>query len=369
MKVLFVNNNLSGLVHFRLDVIRYLQEQGHEVVAVVPSSEKNKKDVEGLKLLYVPLRRTSKNLLFDLVFFFSLVRIFLCERPQYAFLYTIKPNIYGTLAARLCRVPSSMVMAGLGYVFLQNSLFNRIARGMYRIAMKYSEKLLLLNEDDVKTIIKIGMCRPDKIIHLESGEGVNLQRFKFYDNRSDKTKFLFVGRLVREKGVLDFVEAANEVKRKCPELEFQIVGEPDKDSPGSLTSGEMDAITTSDAVEYLGCVDMVEKLKEPGVLMVLPSYYSEGMNRSLMEGCAVGKPIITTNLPGCREMVIEGHNGFVVPVRQPQALAEAMLRYVSLSDDEKQQMSLESRRLAESRFDVQRVFSIYDSILKHVSKS
>ena len=121
-------------------------------------------------------------------------------------------------------------------------------------------------------------------------------------------------------------------------------------------------------VDYLGSVDMVEKLKEPGLVMVIPSYYPEGLNRSLMEGCATGKPIITTDQPGCREMVIDGKNGYLVPVRQPHALAEAMLRYMSLSDDERQQMSQESRRLAESRFDVRRVFNVYDKIFRPLRK-
>lgn len=365
MKIIFVNNNLNGLLLFRMDVMRHLQAQGHEVVAVVPASEKGQDDVHGLRILYVPMERKSVNPFRDMMLFFSLMRIYRQEKPQYAFLYTIKPNIYGTLAAKLCGVRSSMMMAGLGFAFANNSLQNRIARSMYRFALKLSEHLLLLNENDVQTVCRIGMCKPDKIIKLESGEGVNLQRYEFHDNRSAKVKFLYVGRLLREKGVLDFVEVAKDVKRKYPEAVFQIVGKPDEDSPGNLTPVEMAAMTASDAVEYLGYVDMTEKLKESGVVIVIPSYYSEGLNRSLMEGCATGKPIITTDQPGCREMVIDGGNGFVVPVRQPRALAEAMLRYLSLSDDEKQRMSLESRRLAESRFDVNRVFKVYDEILMH----
>jgi len=367
MKIMFVNNNLRGLLHFRMDVMRHLQAQGYEVVAVVPSSERDKQDVHGPRILYVPMERKSVNPFRDMMLFFSLVKVFRQEKPQYAFLYTIKPNIYGTLAAKLCGVRSSMMMAGLGFAFANNSLQSRIARSMYRIALKFSEHLFLLNEGDVKTVKDLGMCRSDKITLLKSGEGVNLQRFEFHDNRSERVRFLFVGRLLREKGVLDFVEAAKEVKRKYPEIMFQIAGLPDTDSYGNLTSEEMAMVTASDVVDYLGRVDMVEKLKESGQVMVIPSYYSEGLNRSLMEGCATGKPIITTNHPGCREMVIDGKNGFLVPVRQPHALAEAMLRYMSLSDDERQQMSQESRRLAESRFDVRSVFNAYDEIFRHVA--
>lgn len=369
MKIMFVNNNLRGLVHFRMDVMKHLQSQGHEVVAVVPSSERDKKDDHGLRILHVPMERKTVNPFRDMMLFLSLVKVFRQENPKYAFLYTIKPNIYGTLAAQLCGVRSSMMMPGLGFAFANNSLLNRIARGMYRIALKFSEHIFLLNEGDVKTVKDLGMCRPDKIVHLKSGEGVNLQRFEFHDNRSDRVRFLFVGRLLREKGVLNFVEAAYEVKHRCPEVEFQIAGEPDVDSPFNLIPDEMKALTTSDIVEYLGRVDMTEKLKEPGLVIVIPSYYSEGLNRSLMEGCAAGKPIITTTQPGCRETVIDGQNGYLVLARQSQALAEAMLRYVSLPDDGKLRMSLESRRLAEACFDVRHVFDVYDSIIEREKSS
>lgn len=246
---MFVNNHLRGLLHFRMDVIRHLQAQGHEVVAVVPSSERDNKDVHGLRILYVPMKRKSVNPFRDMMLFFSLVKVFRQEKPQYAFLYTIKPNIYGTLAAQLCGVRSSMMMAGLGSVFANNGLQNCIARGMYRIALKFSEHLLLLNEGDVRTVKDLGMCRPDKITFLKSGEGVNLQRFKFHNNRSERVRFLFVGRLLREKGVIDFIVAANEVRQRCPGAVFQIAGEPDMDSFGNLTSEEMAMVTASDVVD------------------------------------------------------------------------------------------------------------------------
>lgn len=366
MKVLFVNNNLGGLVKFRMDVMLHLQALGHEVVAVVPSSERDCENAEGIRSLHVPLHRTSVNLLRDLLFFFSLLRAFLREKPDYAFLYTIKPNIYGTLAARVCGIPSSMMMAGLGYAFSNDCLTSRIARRLYRVALKYSEHLLLLNEQDVEIVGGLGICKPEKLLFLQAGEGINLQRYQFHDNRSDKVRFLFVGRLMKEKGILDFVEAARLVKRQGQNVEFQIAGEVDKDAPGCLTSEEFARLASSGVVDYLGHIDVLKKLEEPGIVMVVPSYYSEGLNRSLMEGCAAGKPIITTNHSGCREAVVEGRNGYLIPARQPHVLAEAMLRYMSLPEEKKQNMSLESRRLAESRFDVRSVYGVYEGILsKH----
>ena len=368
MKILFVSNSLNGLFHFRMDVMMHLKSIGYEVVGVVPSSDRNKLDVNGLKILYVPLHRTSKNFYHDLSFFFSLLRVFISEKPDYVFNYTVKPNIYATLAARLFRVSSSMMMAGLGYPFSNNNLSSKLARGLYRVALNFSDNLLLLNESNVESVKRLELCNSEKIIFLEGGEGVNLQRFQYHDNLSDKVCFIFVGRLLREKGVLDFLEAAGEIKRLYPKVGFQIAGSADIHSPCSLKPEEIEAIKTSDVVDYLGYIDMAKKLEDAGIVLVIPSYYPEGLNRSLMEGCAAGKPIITTNQPGCRELVVDGVNGFLVPVQRPKVLADAMLRYISLPDDKKRCMSIESRRLAESRFNVENVYRIYESILERAVK-
>lgn len=363
MKILFVNNNLNGLVHFRLDLMLYLQNHGHDIVAVLPFSEENQLGLNGIRVLYVPLRPSSTDIFYDISFFFSLLKVFKKEKPGYAFLYTIKPNIYGTIAAHWCGVSSSMMMAGLGYAFTSDCLSYRIARMLYRISLKKTKHLLLLNEKDEKTVLELGLCKPEKIILLKAGEGVNLLRFQFHDNTSDKVCFLFVGRLLREKGVLDFVDAARMVKKEFPDAEFQIAGSTDPDSPGHLTPNEMKDIESSGIVEFLGRIDMVKKMDEPGIILVLPSYYPEGMNRSLMEGCASGKPIITTMLPGCREAVDDGKNGYLVPPRQPDILAKSMLHYLKLPEEARKRMSEASRRIAEQRFDVRNVYRVYEDIL------
>lgn len=362
-KILFINNNLVGFVYFRMDVMEHLQEDGYEVVAVAPSSDKGIAELGNIRVEYVPFDRTSTNPLHDLRYLRQLVKLFKKERPDYAFMYTIKPNIYGTLAARWCGVHSSMMMAGLGYTFTNNRMSSRIARGLYRLALRFTDKLLLLNEDNVKTIRNMGMCPQEKIVFLEGGEGVNLSHYTYTSNKSDKIIFLFVGRLLKEKGIFDFVEAAKIVKKEYPEAEFHIAGGLDREFPNSLKQNELDELVKSGIVSYLGQINMVEKLKEPGIVIIIPSYYSEGLNRSLMEGCATGKPIITTNQPGCAEALTDGKNGYMIPVCQPQKLAEAIMKYIKLSDVEKMRMSEESRKLAEQKFDVKHVIKTYESIL------
>ena len=223
---------------------------------------------------------------------------------------------------------------------------------------------MLLNQDNVDTVKRLRIGDEKKILFLQGGEGVNLSHYTYCNNESKEVKFLFVGRLLKEKGIYDFADAAREVKRQYHDnVEFQIAGGLDKDYPNSLKQEDLNELVNSGVVTYLGRIDMVEKLKEPGVVIAIPSYYSEGLNRSLMEGCAAGKPIITTNQPGCRETVVDGKNGSMVPVCQPQLFAEAIMKYINLNKEGKQKMSLESRRLAEERFDVKDVIKTYDDII------
>ncbi len=363
MKIVFVNNNLFGLTQFRIDVINHFIDKGYEVVAIVPSTAKETIDLDRIRVRFIPLNRASTNPFHDIKLLIHLMKIFRQERPDYGFFFTIKPNIYGTFAAKLCGFPSSMMMAGLGYTFTNNRLSSRIARFLYRVALKYTDKLLLLNEDNLKTVLRLKICNKGKIILLKGGEGVNLVKYPYYDNSSRVIRFLFIGRLIKEKGIYDFIEAAKEVKGLYSFADFQIAGIIDKEYPDSLKEHELIALEETGIIRYLGNIDMTEKLKEPGIVITIPSYYSEGLNRSLMEGCATGKPIITTEQPGCKETVIDGINGYIVPAQCPSKLAEAMIRYINLTEEEKMKMSKESRRLAESCFDVNMVIDVYNSII------
>ena len=364
MKIVFANNNLFGLVQFRKDVIMHLVEKGHEVVAVVPTSDESANKLDGVRVEYIPFNRASTNPFHDIKLLYHLIRVFKRERPDYGFFFTIKPNVYGTIAAHFCGFPSSMMMAGLGYTFTNGRISSRIARALYRVALSLTDNLLLLNEDNVKTVLKLKLCNQEKIILLSGGEGVNLKQYLYHDNRNDGIIFLFIGRLLKEKGVFDFVEAAREVKNLYPNVEFQIAGSIDKLFPDSLKESDLEELEKSHIVKYLGSIDMAKKLTESGLVIAIPSYYSEGLNRSLMEGCAAGKPIITTSQPGCKETVIDGENGYMVPPQHPHELAEAMIRYINLPEDEKIQMSQKSRLHAEKYFDVKTVIDVYDSIIK-----
>jgi len=369
MKILFNNNNIFGFTIFRIDIIRHFLDKGYEVVLVAPilKPEMLKKLPPEAKVIPIKASRISTGIFDNLGYLRQLYRIFKAEKPDYVFNYTIKPNIYGAFAARALGIPNSCMLAGLGYAFSHNDFKSLVARILYRLSLNCTQHIMLLNEDNCNTIIEKKLCNKKKIIWFKGGEGVNINAYPFYDNTSDEVTFLFIARMIAEKGYRVFVEAAKAMKQKNAKAKFQAIGtlaEGSPDATSNITREEVDNDVKNGYIEYLGTFsNMLEVYSRPGVVVTIPSYYSEGLNRSLMEACSCGKPIITTSTYGCRETVVDNVNGYQVEPKDVQSLVDAMTRYLELSQEEKKQMSIESRKLAEQRFDIRKVIAIYDDIL------
>lgn len=366
MKILFTDNALSNQLNFRGGIITHLRDQGHEVVIVSPVNVLSNGMVvpNGVRHIAVGIRQTSTNPLYDVRYFFCLLRIYKREQPDYIFHFTIKPNIYGTLAARLLGIHSTAMVAGLGFTFSCGGLVSRMAHRLLRFGLGFADWVMVLNRENARILTDRKMARKEQVVLLKGGEGVDLERFRFSDNRSDKTIFLMVGRVLYDKGYQEVVEAARIVKRTCPDVEVQLLGPVDEAHPNAVSHEQIRKDEESGAIRYLGYTTKPEEfMSKPGITILLSSSYYEGLNHSLMEGCALGKPIITTDIPGCRETVSEGENGYLVPPKDVNALVDAMLRYLSLSNEEKESMSIHSRRLAEERFDINSVKGCYERIL------
>lgn len=372
MKILFNNNNLFGLAIFRIDVINHFLAQGHEVVLVAPIDKPQfiKNLPPKAKLITVAINRTSASITDNISYLRQLYKIFKAEKPDYIFNFTIKPNVYGALAAKKLGIGNTCMIAGLGYSFSHNDFKSKIARFLYRISMKCTQHVMVLNENNYNTIIKKHLIKKDRIIWLQGGEGVNTTNYPFYDNASSDVTFTFIARLIPEKGYREVVGAAREIKEKYSNVHFHIVGGFDTNYPNAITKGEVDNDVKQGYIEYLGTFsDMLEVYSRPGTVITIPSYYSEGLNRSLMEACSCGKPIITTNIFGCKETVVDGVNGYLVEPKNVPSLVDAIIRYIELSPEQKKQMSIESHKLAESRFDIQKVIAVYDDIIAQAKKS
>lgn len=366
MKIIFCDNTLWGLVNFRGEVIRHFMRKGHQVVLVAPEKEDKQMRTtipDGVRYIPVKMARTSLNPVKDFGYFMRILKIFRAERPDYIFNYTIKPNIYGSIAARLCGCRSTAMMAGLGYIFINDSLLLRIARTVYRFGLLFTDHLIVLNSFIREMVVQKRFCNPKKIVFLEGGEGIDIRKYTKYDNASATTTFLFIGRILWDKGYDEFSKAARKVKALYPDTRFELLGSMDPSYPKSVPEERLRHDEADGILKYIGFThDMNSVFERKGIVITLPSY-SEGMNRALMEACASGKPIITSDVPGCREAVDDGVNGYLVPVKNADALADAILRYIRLSEDEKRRLSDKSRVKAETLFDIRNVIEKYKHIV------
>lgn len=306
------------------------------------------------------LKRTGMNPLRDVHDMILLVQSLRKVKPDVTLAYFIKPVIYGTLAAWLAGVRRRFALIeGLGYVFtppagiepVGRRLLRRAVVGLYRVALQRASRVFLLNDDDINEFLTRGLVHSAAVVKL-GGIGVDLEQWRPAAPVVRPITFLLAARLLREKGITEFAEAARQVKARHPTVRFILLGGLDP-NPGALSRAEVERWVAEGILEWPGHVEVRPWLEQASVY-VLPSYYREGVPRSTQEAMAMARPVITTDAPGCRDTVIEGKNGFLVPIRDPAALAAAMLRFVECPELIVS-MGQASRRLAVARFDVHKV--------------
>ena len=360
-----ISNQSFSLLNFRGPLIKELVCRGIKVFTLAPDfDEESRASLQalGAEPVDYSLSRVGMNPLRDLKDMMCLIRRLKMIRPDIVLSYTIKPVIYGTLAARFAGAPRSYAMIeGLGFAFtvdgtsnFKKRMLRMVMYMLYRAAFKSVIKVFFLNKDDIEEFQDMQLVRPGKVVNL-GGIGVDLEQFCPAPLVNSPPVFLLVARLLREKGIHDFVEAARQVKACHPQARFLLVGGVDL-NPGSLTQAELEEWVKQGIIEWLGHRNDVRSWIAQANVFVLPSY-REGMPRSTQEAMAMGRPVITTDAVGCRDTVVHGVNGFLVPVRNPGALATAMetfIRYPNLIE----LMGKQSRRFAEEHFDVYKINAI-----------
>ena len=369
MKIFFCDNRLGGLLGFRSDIIKHFVDQGHDVCLVVPPAltEWDKigvQNLEGIRIITINMQPSGFNVFKDFLLFLQYLKIFKKERPDIIFNYTIKPNIYSSLAASCVHCRVICMLAGLGYMFSGEGLIKKLGLRLYRYGLSKAEKVLVLNQMNYDKLLDTNMVPKSKLIWLRGGEGIDLRHYapSPADYSHDVT-FLMVARILKDKGYHEYVKAAKEIKFQCFSSYFELMGPLAYDSPMGVTQECFEADQKAGIFHYLGVSnDVISALERPNIVIVLPSY-SEGLNHSLMEACAIGRPIITTDIAGCRETVEDGKNGFLVPPNDANALVEAIKRFLHLSNEEKIAFAHHSRALAEERFDIKNVIEVYDRLI------
>lgn len=350
-RVVLIANTAWNIWNFRRSLVEALIQDGAEVICMAPVDgfEKHLEMMPGVRFMPLHhLSRKSLSPLGNLRTFAELTRLLVREKPDIAVLYTIKPNIFGSIAAKLAGVPAIATIEGLGYVATAPSFFRYFVFLLFRFAFCFARKVVFLNHDDRAGFLYHHTVSPEKSLVIK-GAGVDTTHFSPVDNAAPEQIFLFIGRLLTEKGVREFVRAAALVKQVFPQVRFQLLGSPDAGNPASIGPDELRHWIENQHVEYLGQADDVRPHIVRSSVIVLPSY-REGIPRALLEGMAMGKPIITTDSVGCRETVDEGRNGFIVPSENAEALAGAMLRFLRLPIAQQEAMGHYSRQKAVLEF-------------------
>lgn len=361
-------NSAWNIVNFRMELIGALQRSGYEVaVAAPPSEEAQRLEQAGVRFLPIRMSPSGTSPFQDAALLARYLRLLRTLRPAAFLGFTAKPNVYGSLAARLCGVPAINNLTGLGTAFIHGTLLERLLSSLYRLALRRSEAVLFHNPDDRELFVSRALVPPDRAIVIP-GSGVDLDRFAPAPppGKECEGTFLFVGRLLWEKGVGEFVEAARIVKRSHPGACFRILGSFAEDGR-AVPKALVDEWQADGAVEYLGtCADIRPHIKAADCV-VLPSY-REGLPRVLLEAAAMARPSIAADVPGCRHAVIEGVTGFLCEVRSAEALARAIVGMIELPRSDRERLGKNARAHAEEQFGVERVWNEYLSVLNRIGQ-
>lgn len=363
MRFLFIASFPDSLLQFRGELIDALLGAGGDVHIAcpdLPAGSQHRKALEarGVIVHEIPLRRTGTNPFADLQLTFHLVLLMSRIRPDHVLGYTIKPVIYGTLAATFSRVTKRFALiTGLGYAFQGNGergLLRSLVQWLYTLALRNTHKVFFQNPDD-ESLFRTQELLPTNVPScVVNGSGVDVAAFDVAPLPTN-TRFLLIARLLGDKGVREYVEAARKVRARYPKADFCLVGWIDV-NPDAIRTDELDAWIKEGVIEYLGRLKDVRPAIADCSVYVLPSY-REGTPRTVLEAMAMGRSVITTDAPGCRETVVDGENGILVPVKAVDELAEAMVRFIE-EPELAARMGRRSRLIAEEKYDVHRVNAV-----------
>ena len=365
-KIAIVANSTWNIYNFRQNVIELFIEKGYEIFVLAPIDEYIEYKERFPDITHINLRtlhRDSTNPVKDLLLIEELRRKYQRIKPDLIIHYTHKPNIFGTIAAKLCKIKSVSVITGLGYSFINRGFINQVAERLYKTTSRYNEMVIFENEDDMDLFISKDLVDKDKAVAVK-GCGVDINYYASNPSREVDNKvvtFTFIGRLLKDKGIEEFALAASSFKKNGIAARFIVLGDFDEENPSTIDRDALLKWINNETVDYKGFVKDVRPFIEMSSCIVLPSY-REGMPRIILEAMSMGKAVITTNTAGCRETVVEGKNGFLVEIKNPQALIEAMQKFIALGEEQRKMMGVYGRTLAENTFSdeiiAQRLFDI-----------
>ena len=366
--LVFSGNTAWGMYNFRSKLLKHYADSAR-VTVIAPHDDIYSEKLRGLgcEVVDIDIQSKGRNPLADFLLVVKYVRLFKQLKPDFSITYTIKPNIYASIAARILGIPFLPITTGLGYIFLHKNLTSVIAKVLYKLAFQKARQVWFLNVDDMK-IFKESRLVCESKVRLLHGEGIDTEKLPLMplNETSDAFKFLLIGRMIADKGLYEYADAAKMVKQKYPDVQFWLLGPLWKENPAAVSEEQLRQWDKEGVVAYLGATDNVKQCISQVDCVVLPSSYREGVPFTLMEGASMGRPLIATDIPGCRDVVIDGKTGYLCEVKNASSLAHAMEKMMALNPIQRRQMGLAGREYMEREFDVKHIIRQYDNYISQI---
>ncbi|NRA47762.1 MAG: glycosyltransferase family 4 protein [Phaeodactylibacter sp.] len=365
--IAILSNTSWSIYNFRRGLVRKLSDEGYKILIICPPDQYTEK-LKPEPCLFVPvqLSRHKINPFLDLKYAFQIFQILKRYQPDFLISYTIKPNIYAQLAARLLKIPRLGVVTGLGYLFIGMTWKTQIVKRLYRFSFKGANRVWFLNKEDEALFLNNRIVTEQQTGYLPS-EGVDITYFRPENNKSEHgVSIIYAGRLIREKGVPEFVQAARILKAEFPEVTFQIAGFIEKEAPGAIQLADIKAWQKENIIQYKGAKADIRPILSNSDCVVLPTYYREGVPRILLEAASMGKIIVGTNTPGCKDIITEGHNGFLCEPKHSEHLAETIRKILKLTPEERTELGEHGRAIVEAEFREEFIIQKYLELLETV---
>jgi len=360
MNILVLTNNIGGLHSFRKEVMLAIMDEGYEVHISYPDEDSRAEYFEGIgcKMHFMPFNRRGTNPLKDLKLVKDYIALIKKVKPIVVLTYTIKPNVYGGMAAAWCGVPQIANVTGLGDAVENPGLLQKITVTLYKMGLRKANTIFFQNSTNRRICIERGIAKEDRT-ELLPGSGVNTAHHTYQDYPADGViKFLFIARLLKDKGTSEYFRTAEAIKAKCPNTEFQILG-----SSEGMYDEELKEMVDKSVINFLGSTKDVRPHIGAVHCTVLPSYH-EGLSNVNLESAANGRPVITTNVPGCKETVDDGVTGLLCEVKSAESLTAAVEKFINLPYEQKKQMGIEGRKKVEREYDRRIVIEKYLNAIK-----
>lgn len=350
-KIAFLTNSFWNVVNYRMPLIRACQALGFTPIILAPEDDFAGQMPAGWSCHFLKqLAPGGKNPAQDLRLYLEIRQLLKQHRPELLLSFTIKPNIYGSLAAAHLNIPYLPTITGLGYSFLQKGLLSRLTARLYRLAFRQARRVVFQNKDDRQWFVQQKLLRPEQAV-LIPGSGVDTQYFyPDFPTTEAPCSFIYIGRLLWDKGLGEFVQAIRMLKQDHPDLQVCWLGAPDTNNPAAIHTAQLEAWQSEDLIRLLGRQEDVRPYIAAADALVLPSY-REGLPRAVLEAMSMAKPVIVTDVPGCRELVVEGENGYLAPVKDPRALRRVLQQFLTLPEQERRAMGRRGRTMVARNFD------------------